>query len=75
MTTATVTSKGRVTIPKRIRDGLSLKLGDKLEMHLLSETRVILRVRKGRLSDFIGCIATGKRRLQNRKSRENAVRR
>ena len=30
----TVTSKGQVTIPKRVRDGLGLKAGSKVEIEM-----------------------------------------
>ena len=56
MSTATLTSKGRTTIPKDIRDALSLKPGDKLDFHLLSNTGASLRVRRGNLDDFIGIL-------------------
>ncbi len=31
MATATVTSKGQITIPKRVRDGLGIETGDRVE--------------------------------------------
>ena len=56
MSTATLTSKGQTTIPKDIRDGLSLKAGDKLDFHMLSDASASLRVRRGSLDDFIGIL-------------------
>ncbi len=56
MSTATLTGKGQTTIPKDIRDGLSLKAGDKLDFHMLSNASVTLRVRRGSLDDFIGVL-------------------
>jgi AbrB family looped-hinge helix DNA binding protein len=56
MSAATLTSKGQTTIPKDIRDGLSLKPGDKLDFHLLSNASATLRVRRGGLDDFIGVL-------------------
>lgn len=56
MSTATLTSKGQTTIPKDIRDGLSLKAGDKLDFHMLSNASASLRVRRGSLDDFIGIL-------------------
>ena len=56
MSTATLTSKGQTTIPKDIRDGLSLEPGDKLDFHLLSNASATLRVRRGSLDDFIGIL-------------------
>lgn len=43
MPTSTLTSKGQTTIPKKIRDELGLKPGDKLEFYLEEEGRVVLR--------------------------------
>ncbi len=34
MATATITSKGQVTIPKKIRDKLGLKPGDKVDFEV-----------------------------------------
>ncbi len=38
-----LTSKGQTTIPKKVRDALKLKTGDRLEFIIESEGRVILR--------------------------------
>ncbi len=47
MSLATMTSKGQVTIPKKIRDSLHLNSGDKIELELLSSGEAVLRpVRK-----------------------------
>lgn len=43
MAGATLTSKGQVTIPKRIRDLLGLEAGDQLDFVVEGETRVVLR--------------------------------
>lgn len=56
MSAATLTSKGQTTIPKEIREGLSLKSGDRLEFHLLSDSSAILRVKRGGVDDFIGVL-------------------
>lgn len=41
MATATITSKGQVTLPKSIRDSLSLKTGDKIEITTQGKKAVI----------------------------------
>ena len=43
MTTATVTSKGQVTIPKKVRDALHLATGDTIEFVVREKGEVILR--------------------------------
>jgi AbrB family looped-hinge helix DNA binding protein len=43
MATTTVTSKGQVTIPKRIRDFLRVKSGDRLDFDIDASGRVVVR--------------------------------
>ncbi len=43
MPVSILTSKGQTTIPKKVRDALKLKTGDRLEFIIESEGRVILR--------------------------------
>ncbi len=43
MPTSILTSKGQTTIPKKVRDALKLKTGDRLEFIIESEGRVLLR--------------------------------
>ncbi len=42
MPTATLTSKGQMTIPKDIRDKLDLKPGDRVELSVLPDGRVLM---------------------------------
>lgn len=49
MAVATMTSKGQLTVPKEIRDRLGLKPGDKVELVLGPDDRVVMR-RKRSLS-------------------------
>ncbi len=43
MSTATMTTKGQVTIPKKIREALSLKAGDKIEIIVTENKEAIIR--------------------------------
>ncbi len=43
MSTATITTKGQITIPKDVRESLSLKTGDKLEMIVTDNKEAIIR--------------------------------
>jgi antitoxin PrlF len=56
MATATMTTKGQVTIPKEIRDALHLQPGDRVDFVLLRDGTALLRPRTGRLEDLFGMI-------------------
>ena len=43
MTTATLTTKGQITIPKEIRDRLMLHSGDQLDFQLTKQGQVLLK--------------------------------
>ena len=46
MPTATITSKGQVTIPKKIRDKLGLQAGDILSFDIESGDKITIRLEK-----------------------------
>ena len=48
--TVTLTSKGRVTIPKRIRDHLGITAGARVDFELAPDGRVVLVTLEGRPS-------------------------
>ena len=43
MVTATLTSKGQITIPKPVRDSLRLHSGDRIEFVVHGQTEVVLK--------------------------------
>ena len=43
MTTATLTTKGQITIPKRVRDSLRLHTGDRVEFVVRDSSEAVLR--------------------------------
>lgn len=47
MPTATITSKGQVTIPKKIRDQLGLQAGDTLSFEIEPGDKITVRPEKG----------------------------
>ena len=66
--TSTMTSKGQVTVPKRLRDHLGLKPGAKVEFELRAEGEVVVRAarpgrtrrrRRSRFSKLRGTLETG----------------
>ena len=54
MTTATLTSKGRMTLPKAIRDRLRLKPGDRIDFDFDDGGDVIMRPVTRSALDMIG---------------------
>ncbi|AGA32445.1 transcriptional regulator, AbrB family [Thioalkalivibrio nitratireducens DSM 14787] len=54
MTTATLTSKGQITIPKEIREQLLLHAGDKLDFSLTEAGDVLLRPVTRRVDEVFG---------------------
>ena len=51
---ATLTSKGQTTIPKEIRDSLSLKTGDLLIFTLMPDSTVVMRVKNTSVTELAG---------------------
>lgn len=43
MAFATITTKGQVTIPKKIRDALKLRTGDKIEIIVTDKMEAVIR--------------------------------
>ncbi len=43
MVSATLTTKGQVTIPKKVRDSLRLHTGDKIEIIVINDREAIIR--------------------------------
>ena len=58
-----VTSKGQVTIPKRIRDHLGLKQGSEIEFVVVGDGQIGLRAKtkpaKGRFDALVGTLDLG----------------
>jgi len=62
MPTATVTTKGQVTIPRSIRQALKVGAGDRLDFVLEAEGRVIVRPATRGLGDVKGLLHKARRR-------------
>jgi antitoxin PrlF len=56
MSLATMTSKGQTTIPKDIRDALSLQPQDKIHFTLISDGTVILRAKHRSITEMCGIL-------------------
>lgn len=57
MYTATVTSKGQVTIPVEVRKAMGLKPGSKIMLFKDSQGDFVMRARTGSIMDLRGCLA------------------
>jgi AbrB family looped-hinge helix DNA binding protein len=53
---ATLTSKGQTTIPKRIRDSLDMKAGDRMTFTLMPDGVVLMRVKNKRVAELAGLL-------------------
>ena len=62
MPTATLTSKGQVTIPKEIRDRLRLRTGDRICFTEQPDGTVTVRAQNGSVFDLVGALAPHGRR-------------
>ena len=62
MTTATLTTKGQVVIPKDVRNALHLQAGDLLDFVLKENNEVVMRPAKEDVRDLKGIlhVKTGK---------------
>jgi len=56
MSISTLTSKGQMTLPKEIRDGLGLKPKDRLHLTLLADGTVILRAKRRGIAELQGAL-------------------
>jgi antitoxin PrlF len=58
-----MTSKGQVTIPKRIRDHLGLKPGSEVEFTVTNDGQIALKTKekkpKGRFDELVGTLDLG----------------
>ncbi len=52
MTLATITTKGQVTIPKKIRESLKLHAGDKIEITLTAKREAIIKPISKKVDDI-----------------------
>ena len=54
--TTTMTTKGRVTVPREVRDRLGLKSGDKMTFTMLTDGTVVMRPKTRRLAELSGSL-------------------
>ena len=56
MPTATLTSKGQITIPAQVRKALGLDAGDKIDFIETEDGQFVLRPRTASIRDLEGCV-------------------
>jgi AbrB family looped-hinge helix DNA binding protein len=56
MPSATLTSKGQITIPKEVRDELGLRVGDRVAFRVIEDGRVIVEPETIDLRDLKGVL-------------------
>ena len=56
MPTATMTSKGQITIPIELRKALGLETGDKIDFFEVETGRFVIKPRTASIRDLEGCI-------------------
>jgi AbrB family looped-hinge helix DNA binding protein len=56
MTTATLTSKGQITIPKQVRDQLHLSTGDRVRFLADGEGRIVMVPATISIAELRGCL-------------------
>lgn len=73
MPTATLTSKGQVTIPKKIRDKLGLKPGDKIDFDLQTEDEVKITTVKYSILERAGSLKAPQKRPATLEEMDDAI--
>lgn len=56
MATATITTKGQITIPKVIRDSLMLSAGDKIEFVVIDKREALIRPVSKKVDEVFGML-------------------
>lgn len=74
MATATLTSKGQITLPREIRDFLRLGTGDRVDFVVEGGDRVLLRPTRRRLAELRGMLHVPGRRSVTLAEMEAAIR-
>lgn len=70
MSTATVTSKGQVTIPKDVRDRLNIGPGSRIEFIVEASGRTAILAKKLSIDDLVGILPKPARAATNEEIRE-----
>ena len=72
MPSATVTSKGQITLPKKIREFLRIKSGDRVDFEVDTRGEVIVRPAGTDVAALKGLLRRSGRRLDRKSTRLNS---
>jgi antitoxin PrlF len=75
MPTATVTSKGQITLPKEIRDRLGLRTGDRVRFRENAEGAIVVEPETADLMDLYGALSPPRGRKLTVEQMNAAIRR
>lgn len=75
MPSSTITSKGQVTLPKKIREHLHLKAGDRVDFTVDEEGRVLVQPAGANLEGLWGLLHEPGRKPVSLEDMEAAIRR
>ena len=73
MTLATLTTKGQVTIPKKIRESLKLHTGDKIEITLTGKREAVIRPISKKVDDIFCMLHKPGRKPVSLEEIDNAI--
>lgn len=74
MAHATLTTKGQVTIPKKVRDCLQLHSGDKIEIIVTKKREAIIRPISKKVDDIFGKLHQPGRKMISLEAMDQAIR-
>ncbi len=74
MATATITTKGQVTIPKKVREYLKLHTGDKIEIIVTEKREAVIRPISKKVDDIFCKLHKSGRRPVSTEGMNDAIR-
>ena len=73
MASATITTKGQITIPKAIRDSLMLSAGDKIEFVVIDKREALIRPVSKKVDEVFGLLHKNDRQFISVEEMNNKI--